>query len=260
MSGTTTPGVAELALDTETQRLVQVCTVDGRRCEVEDALLPGLSRLGTDEVEQALRRARISLPCGMCRRGERDALNIRHLRLGRTERRILVGASTPSAERGTRLYDCWTPAEWQAGARALAASATRASKRLVDAGLVQRLRIRDHLFFGRKRQCLWRTALGELVIQHVGDVLANGGRIRWGDLPESLARQVRLPLRDLVVSFSDDAEQYLRFQRDTSGLLRDPASVRRAEEDAAVWRLLREAAQAMLVAADQIAPQDGSDE
>jgi len=248
MTEAITPDVAELSTERERQRLVQECKADGTPCEVESALLPGLSSIRADEIEQTLCRGRIALPCSICRRGERDALNIRRLRLGRTERLLLLGVAAPGAKKGTRLRDCWPPAEWQQGGRGLAVSATRAAKRLESAGLVQCLRLRDHMLFGRRRYCLWRTALGELVIQRAGDALVNGGRIRWGDLPESLSREVRRPLRDLLASFASSCEEYRGFQRWASVAVAacDPAALPAARQEDATWGLLMEAARGML--------------
>ena len=248
MTATRTLDVANSDAARERQHLVQTCEVDRRPCEVEAALLPGLSGIDAADTQQALRRGRICLPCGMCRRGERDALNLRHLRLGRTERLLLIGAAIPDAKKGTRLHDCWPPEEWRQGGRGLAVSATRAAKRLGNAGLVQCPRLRDHLLFGRKRYCLWRTPLGALVIWYVGDALADGGRIRWGHLPERLAREVRRPLRDLLVSFVSSCEECRGFQMWAArcAAMVDPTALPKAKQEDIGWGRLLGAAQEAL--------------
>ena len=173
-----------------------LCGIDDKPCEVTLAIervLPASRRLPM--LESFADR----LPCDRCRVSERDASGLGGLRLGRTERRVLLDAAATSASHGTEVTrDACTHAEQEAILRAV--------RKLLRAGLVQvgRLRTverRQGHAWGHQTRLAWRSPLGEELVARYCRELESGGRIRWDHRVVDAARATRLDVLGLVAEF-----------------------------------------------------------
>jgi hypothetical protein len=190
---------------------------------VADLGQDGAADLTADAVKHGL-------PCGSCYIGEQNARNLQGLRLGKHERRILLGAPAGSkvgykAGEGNEMLqpkimypDGPSRSDEEANRRAL--------KKLEHVGLIElsrsyadrerwddegqdqwpkwfkvkRARSR-YWMMGRRYRSAALTPLGELVVERCRDELENGKPIRWAKLIDCLAQDVRQPLGELFRQF-----------------------------------------------------------
>jgi hypothetical protein len=175
-----------------------ICGVDGRPCEVmlpiERALPASRRRL------PLLERFVEYLPCDRCRMSERDATGLAGVRLGCTERALLLRAAPTSAMYGSIVAR-------EDGTRAAHEADFRASRKLVRAGLVQEGRMRTTVRYrGHVRayvtRTAWRSPLGDEIVVRYMPELESGRRIRWDRRVVEAAQAVRRDVGGLVHDFA----------------------------------------------------------
>ena len=175
-----------------------ICDVDGRPCEVmspiERALPASRRRL------PLLERFADCLPCDRCRMSERDAAGLAGVRLGCTERALLLRAAPTSAMFGSIVAR-------EDGTRAAHEADFRASRKLVRAGLVQEGRMRTTVRYrGHVRayvtRTAWRSPLGDEIVARYMPELESGRRIRWDHRVVESAQAVRRDVAGLVHDFA----------------------------------------------------------
>jgi hypothetical protein len=206
------------------------CPVNGNPCVVLEPLRERMvTDLGQDGAADLTEDAvKYGLPCGSCDVGERDARNLRGVRLGKHERRILLSAP-PGSKVGYRagrrdemvqpkiIYpDGPSRSDEEANRRAL--------KKLEADGLIELSRSYTwqqdaednkkmpkwfqakryggrYSSMGRRYRTAALTPLGELVVERCRDELENGKPIRWAKLIDGLADDVQKPLGELFRQF-----------------------------------------------------------
>jgi hypothetical protein len=187
-------------------------------------LLEELGHDGATRITEAAKKW--GLPCGSCRKGERDASHLAGLRLGRHERRILLFAP-PGSKCGWRdgpgkpTFPSWGKIVYPDGpSRAAEEANRRALRKLERAGLVE---LGRQYTWGRndkppawfeakqERSRYWRmgrkyrtarlTPLGELVVERCRHELETGKPIRWPKLLAGLAADVHRSRSELFRQF-----------------------------------------------------------
>ncbi len=196
------------------------CPVDGRPCEVLEPLRSAMeAMLGREDLDMLVEGAKEGgLPCGGCRKGAVDAHNLPGLKLGRHERRILLGADD-------ERYQIVFP---EGPGRAAEEANRRALRKLERVGLVelsrhhpppgwekespppkwfQAKRARSRYWYmGRAYRSAKLTPLGALVVDRGRVELEGGAPMRWKKLREDLAKDVRKPLHELLGQFGHYVE------------------------------------------------------
>ncbi len=223
-----TKGCASETVRRDTTFSVHECPVDRRPCEVLGPLHGSMvEELGYDGGAQVAENAKkYGLPCGSCRKGERDARNLPGLRLGKHERRILLLAPPGSkcgwrAGEGRPTFPGWGKIIYPEGpSRAAEEANRRALRKLEHAGLVELSReapwaeddkpppwfetkqARSRYWAaGRKCRTAKLTHLGEVVVQRCRHQLEGGKAIRWQKLLDGIAAEVRQPPGELFRLF-----------------------------------------------------------
>ncbi len=203
------------------------CPVDQHPCVVLRPLYErAVDELGRDGAAGLAGDAkRYGLPCGNCRKGERDARNLSGLRLGKHERRILLFAP-PGSKCGWRggpgepaFPGCGKIVYPEGPSRAAEEANRRALRKLERVGLVELSR--EHVRFGnappswflakmarsrygwmgRQYRSAKLTPLGELVVERCRDELEAGKPIRWQTLLNELVEDIRRPQGELFRQF-----------------------------------------------------------
>jgi hypothetical protein len=183
--------------------------------------------LGEDGAAKLAENAmKYGLPCGSCRKGERDARNLAGLRLGKHERRILLIAP-PGSKCGWRdgpgnpTFPCSGKIIYPDGpSRAAEEANRRALRKLERAGLVELDRdwsdARDeppawfrakkarsrYWFMGRAYRTAKLTPLGELVVDRCRTELETGKPIRWQKHLNGLVEDVQVSQSELFRQFN----------------------------------------------------------
>jgi hypothetical protein len=199
------------------------CPVDRRPCEVLGLLAPELARLADREAtaegvsrevyyRRALGRVWGLLPCDRCRRAEADAARLP--RLGKHERRLLLGAPPPGEE--ARVI------EPPGVGRSADEANRRAARKLWRRGLLVafnspvKVEVQDmRLWIPYRRglrQKMTRTVtvkklavtlspLGAAVVRQLGDSIREGKPVRWARHRGAILAAARLSATELLERF-----------------------------------------------------------
>ena len=141
------------------------------------------------------------LPCEKCRGLEADVQRLSDLRLGKQERRILLGA--PGPDQPSRPIE---PADTH---RAAEEAHRRALRKLSRAGLVRMMPgqgFSDPSGRRRRRRAVQRTWLGQIIVEQLGDDLKAGKAIRWARHQKALLAKGRRSPQELLAQFRERVE------------------------------------------------------
>ena len=211
-----------------------LCRFDGAACEV-------VSLFERSLVEEA--RPRLGafvqhyLPCASCRGAEAAAQALHGVRLGRAERRVLLGAATTTESKGALVAPTGLP-------RAERETALRAARKLYARQLIQISRTPLPLGDAGRNYLLrvaWRSPLGDAIVKQFGPELETGRRIRWD---ARLAAALRDARRGPVLLLGELASQLEAARARRAELVRLFAPVATRAE---TWKHVRSAEDARLL-------------
>jgi len=204
------------------------------------------------------------LPCGRCRMGRTRAADLRGVRFGRHERRVLLLAPGPDEKEG-RVIERDRPGRaedealrrailrlWRMGLLYIWTKTVKVDARHVIT--VRRYYETMHYEADRpvrreyRKRCVCLSPLGAVVVERLRPALESGSVIRWGALPDVIAQEIEETLDKLLDRVESGITKHRSLSMRIMGLC---ASVggreefyRRKTEDQAHERILKAIKQA----------------
>lgn len=193
---------------------LHTCHVDGRTCEIADAIAsPSLLRgsRSAARLHSAFEFVTDVLPCAFCREAEAAVDRLRGVRFGKHERNILQYSPGPTSPSGAILDpDLSTHSDRETYLRAVRKLSRlgllEVGHRLVRVQTGSRRKDGTAVTRAYMHRTLQQTALGALVVEAYRSEMEAGKAIRWEKQLDGLRQRARSSLNELLVEFGVSLE------------------------------------------------------